>query len=76
MTTDVPQLGDLATTHEYITELAKSIQIAQLQLSAVILGVCRGPHRIRQHRDDRPPWCDTCGYARNGERIRIPAGAL
>lgn len=29
-------------------------------------------HRLRQHRDHRPPWCDACGRTAEGELIGTP----
>jgi hypothetical protein len=32
------------------------------RLHAKIAEQCPGEHRYVRHRDNRPPWCDACGY--------------
>ena len=30
---------------------------------------CPGPHQVVQHRDMRPPWCNTCLRTNDGRRV-------
>lgn len=62
-------MTDLKSTHDAITEMTKTIWVAQIQLAGLILSVCPGPHRPVQHRDHRPAWCRVCGYTTTGERF-------
>lgn len=35
---------------------------------------CPGEHRVTQHRDARPPWCNECGRDNEGNLHREPKG--
>lgn len=56
--------------HDHIASLARAVADAQQGLSNAIREACPGPHLPVQHRDRRPAWCEVCGYAENGNRIK------
>ncbi|GAA0528593.1 hypothetical protein GCM10010172_06480 [Paractinoplanes ferrugineus] len=53
-----------------IAEMRKNINTAQMQLAAMVMTACPGPHRPTQHRDRKPPWCSACGRTADGVQIQ------
>ena len=41
-------------------------QTAHRNLIHAIATQCNGDHTHRDHHDRNPPWCDHCGYDKNG----------
>lgn len=56
--------------HVRIARMAAAAVDARLDLADAIREACLGPHGYVQHRDRQPPWCETCGYAEDGTRIK------
>ena len=56
--------------HAFIASLAADAAEAQRDLADAIREACPGPHSYVQHRDRKPAWCEACGYAEDGTRIR------
>lgn len=56
--------------HESIAEARELVAMAAQHLALGMLTACPLPHQFVQHRDGKQPWCDSCGYAADGERIR------
>lgn len=58
-----------APAPEAIAEQARRVAAAHLDLAALILAACPGPHEYVQHRDRRPPWCNACRYTAAGFKV-------
>jgi hypothetical protein len=59
--------GDL---REAIAKSKELVDRAVGNLALVMLTNCPLPHEFVQRRDGMGPWCEACGYAANGERVR------
>jgi hypothetical protein len=62
----------MSNIHDAIAEARGLVESAQRHLALAILTACPLPHDFVQHRDGKPPWCKTCGYAVTGERVKTP----
>jgi hypothetical protein len=52
-----------------IANAVRHAEAARTCLAELLAVNCPGPHTYRQHRDGRPPWCETCRYTADGARI-------
>lgn len=59
-----------ADPHTDIANRALAVVDARLALVDAIRESCPGPHLLVQHRDRKPAWCEACGYADDGARIK------
>jgi hypothetical protein len=62
-------MTDFTETHVAIAKTAQAIDVARMQLAALMMSSCPGPHAFVQHRDRLPPWCKACRYTRDGRRL-------
>jgi hypothetical protein len=56
-----------------LDQLRENYRSAQSYLLSAVAELCPGPHRLAQHRDKLPPWCNSCGrdamgYQRKSDR--------
>jgi hypothetical protein len=51
-------------------ELRERYHATRTELLVAVRGLCPGRHRPVQHRDRKPPWCDTCGRDQLGTQRR------
>lgn len=58
--------------HAFIASLAAALTDARRDLADAIREACPAghSHAYVQHRDRLPAWCEACGYAEDGMRIR------
>jgi hypothetical protein len=50
--------------------LRERVRDAANALNDEILAACPGEHRLVQHRDGKPPWCEACGRDGMGRQVR------
>lgn len=50
--------------------LRMEADVVEYRLLSSVRNKCPGEHKVRNHRDMRPPWCPYCGRTDRGERIR------
>lgn len=55
---------------QVLTLLRAEVNRAEQALKDMVVEKCPGPHKPIQHRDHRPPWCQTCGRTTRGIRIQ------
>jgi len=55
-----------------IATIVRQLEETTQRLDALLLTACPGPHKFIQHRDNRPPWCNTCRYQINGQPVGPP----
>lgn len=60
---------DIGITSDDIDMASDELHDALENLHKLMREACPGPHRIAQHRDDKPPWCRYCRRQSNGRRI-------
>jgi hypothetical protein len=48
------------STVELLGVLRARVVFAEHELRAAVVAACPGLHNTVQHRDGRPPWCETC----------------
>ncbi len=59
-----------SSSHTRIAILAAHAAEARIDLADALRAACSGPHDYVQHRDRQGPWCDMCGYAQDGTRVK------
>lgn len=58
------QESDVELRLQALREVA---QLAQGKLHRAVVNACPKPHKVVQHRDAQPPWCETCGRGADGK---------
>lgn len=61
-----PQPGAVDAGLARVIAARETFRAARAALRTELESNCPGPHEPVQHRDRRPPWCDTCGYTSDG----------
>jgi hypothetical protein len=57
------------TTSDDIDRAADGLRDALELVHQLMREACPGPHRVMQHRDNRPPWCRYCRRLSDGRHI-------
>ncbi len=57
--------------HQVIKAMRLAAIDARLDLADAVAAACPGRHSYVQHRDRNPAWCEACGYADDGTRIKV-----
>jgi hypothetical protein len=62
----------VTTGPAFIASMAQAAIEAQHDLADAIREACPAghSHAYVQHRDRKPAWCEACGYAEDGTRVR------
>jgi aminoglycoside phosphotransferase len=60
---------DNTTTSDDIDRASNALRNALEDLHHLMREACPGPHTIKQHRDNRPPWCRYCRRLSDGRHI-------
>ncbi len=60
----------MTADHESIAAARRMFVEARDNLADALLEECPGPHAVIQRRDGQPAWCEACGNAEDGTRMK------